>query len=318
VRILVAAMLGLLLFLDGAPAGGQEPGHTPARRIIDVHMHVYATDPRWERRAPNPVTGVPLTATTEDAHRRATLEQMRKHGVVLAVISNGTPPADVVRRWVAAAPERFVPAIGFDAPGAVTPEWIRSEHGAGRLRVIGEIGAPYAGYSAGDSAYEPYFALAEELDIPIAVHAGTPGGGATYGDHPKYRMEFNRPLRLEEMLVRHPRARVQLMHAGWPFTDETVALLKGHPQVYVDIAVINWVTRAVPRAEFYAYLRRLMDAGLGERIMFGSDQMAWPEAIGMAVETVEGATFLSEEQKQNIFCRNAARFLRLNPNPCGS
>jgi predicted TIM-barrel fold metal-dependent hydrolase len=44
--------------------------------------------------------------------------------------------------------------------------------------------------------------------------------------------------------------------------------------------------------------------------------MVWPEAIGMAVEAVEGAAFLSEEQKQDILCRNAARFLRLNPSPC--
>lgn len=29
------------------------------------------------------------------------------------------------------------------------------------------------------------------------------------------------------------------------------------------------------------------------RILFGSDQMVWPEAIGMAVESVESADFLT-------------------------
>ena len=302
-----------LLFVASGAAAQSLPA--PAkRRVIDMHVHVYASDPRWEKRVANPVSGVRPADTTEDAHRRATLEQMRRFGVILAVISNGDDPKTAVRqRWVAAAPGKFIPAIGFDAPGEVTPEWIRAEHRAGRIKVIGEIGAPYAGYSAGDDAYEPYFALAEELDIPIAVHAGSTGGQATYNDYPKYRMELNRPLRLEDMLARHPRARVQVMHAGWPFIDEAVALLKAHPQVYVDLGVISWTQ---PRAEFYAHLRRLVDAGLGKRIMFGSDQMVWPEAIGMAVESVEGATFLSEEQKQDIFCSNAARFLRLTPNPC--
>ena len=55
----------------------------------------------------------------------------------------------------------------------------------------------------------------------------------------------------------------------------------------------------------------LVDAGFQKRIMFGSDQMIWPEAIRIAIETVEGADFLSAEQKRDIFYYNAARFLRL-------
>jgi len=50
--------------------------------------------------------------------------------------------------------------------------------------------------------------------------------------------------------------------------------------------------------------------------MFGSDAMVWPEAIGMAVEAVDAAPFLTREHKRDIFCRNAARFLKLSPSPC--
>jgi predicted TIM-barrel fold metal-dependent hydrolase len=81
-----------------------------------------------------------------------------------------------------------------------------------------------------------------------------------------------------------------------------------HPQVYVDIAVLNW---ALPRKEFHSYLRRLVEAGFGERIMFGSDQMVWPEVIGKAIEGVSSATFLREAQKRDIFYNNAVRFFRL-------
>lgn len=55
-----------------------------------------------------------------------------------------------------------------------------------------------------------------------------------------------------------------------------------------------------------------MIAGFGKRLLFGSDQMVWPEAIGMAVEGIESATFLTEEEKRDIFYNNAARFLRLD------
>lgn len=35
----------------------------------------------------------------------------------------------------------------------------------------------------------------------------------------------------------------------------------------------------IPRTEFYGYLQRLINAGLENPIMFGSDQMVWPDAI---------------------------------------
>lgn len=54
-----------------------------------------------------------------------------------------------------------------------------------------------------------------------------------------------------------------------------------------------------------------MDAGFGKRILWGSDQMVWPETIRLAIETIESANFLTREQKRNIFYNNAARFLRL-------
>ena len=80
--------------------------------------------------------------------------------------------------------------------------------------------------------------------------------------------------------------------------DQMIDLLYAHPQVYVDVSNINWF---LPRSEFHPYLQRLVQAGFARRIMFGSDQMLWPEAVGWAVEGVESATFLTAEQKRDIF-----------------
>lgn len=82
-----------------------------------------------------------------------------------------------------------------------------------------------------------------------------------------------------------------------------------YPQVYADLGAIDWLR---PREEFHEYLRALVRAGFGKRLMFGSDQMVWPEGIGMAIEGIESATFLTEEQKRDIFYNNAVRFLRLD------
>ena len=72
----------------------------------------------------------------------------------------------------------------------------------------------------------------------------------------------------------------------------------------------------LPRMEFHGHLRRLVEASFGKRIMFGSDEMVWPETIKVAIESIESAEFLNEEQRRDIFCRNAARFLRLDLTSC--
>jgi len=98
------------------------------------------------------------------------------------------------------------------------------------------------------------------------------------------------------------------MHAGWPMVDDLLAVLWVHPQVYVDIGAIVF---ALPRAELYRFLQRIVDAGFGKRVMFGSDQMVWPGVIERSIKLIEDASFLSAAQKRDILYNNAARFLRL-------
>lgn len=281
---------------------------SPARRqpIIDVYLHNYSTDELLKNQAPNPVTGKPNGLETEEAHMRATLAAMDRYHIVKGLVSNNY---DLVRRWEVAAPGKILPSYGFDDPAQPNLNFLRNEIVAGRIKALGEIGNQYEGVGPNDPKMEPYFALAEELDVPIAIHMGLGPPGAAYVGYPKYRMSLSNPLLLEDVLIRHPKLRLYVMHAGWPMIDEVIGLLWAHPHVYVDVAVINW---AIPRAEFHAYLRRLVDAGFSKRIMFGSDQMVWPEAIGMAVDGIQSATFLTAEQKRDIFYNNAAQFLRLD------
>lgn len=56
----------------------------------------------------------------------------------------------------------------------------------------------------------------------------------------------------------------------------------------------------------------MVEAGFADRIMFGSDQMVWPEAIARGVEAIHEAPLLTEPQKRAILYDNAARFLRLS------
>lgn len=171
--------------------------------------------------------------------------------------------------------------------------------------MIGEVGTQYSGIAPNDPRLELLWQLAEELDLPVAyhIHPGPPGG--VYLGNSELRQRIGDPLLFEEVLIRHPRLRLFIMHAGWPRGDEMIALMHAHPQVYVDVGVIDW---AMPRKEFYRYLERLVDLGFGKRILFGSDQMVWTDAIGQAVGAINDAPFLTSEQKRDILFNNAVRF----------
>ncbi len=340
-RWLPSACVALVCFAHlGSPAGAQEaPPRRP--RIIDVHVHaerladfgstppqLCAGDediefPGWDPRTPLRVGEAKsckrrvAAPTTDEQLLRQTLEILERHNIT--AIASGT--VEEVSRWRAAAPDRILPAVSFesghDPDGRAVyyqPSELRKLFSEGRFAVLAEVAPQYHGLSPADESFEPYFALAEELDIPVGIHMGEgPVGGPHIEGYSEYRVAAGRPLLLEEVLIRHPKLRIYVMHYGSPLLDEMIALLYSHPQVYVDIAKNNWGS---PRKEFHNHLRRLVEAGFGKRILFGSDQMVWPQTIEIAIESVEAADFLAPEQKREIFCRNAARFLRLDPKTC--
>jgi hypothetical protein len=215
-----------------------------------------------------------------------------------------------VSQWMQAAPARFIPGFQFQfGREKITPDSLGRLYQVGGFVVLAEVTNQYVGIGPGDSLFEPYLAVAEHLDIPVGIHIGTGPPGAPYLGFDRYRGSHHSPLTLEDALIRHPNLRVYIMHAGWPMLDDLLAVLWVHPQVYVDVGGIIF---ALPRAEFYRYLQRIVEAGFEKRVMFGSDQMTWPGVFERSVLAIESAPFLSEANKRDILYNNAARFLRLS------
>jgi predicted TIM-barrel fold metal-dependent hydrolase len=282
--------------------------------IIDVHLHAYSAAD-WTRRPPNPATKQPAPASASE-HMRATLAEMEKYNIVTAIVSG---PLEAVEAWRTAAPDRILASPLFGRPGVdmfgrelPTIEALRSHYRDGRLKAMAEITAQYEGLSPSDPTLDPYFAVAEEFNAPVGIHTGTSFPGTPFQGSPRFRVALGNPLLLEDLLVRRPKLRVFLMHGGEPWRRETLSLMEMYQELYMDIAVINWIGGPAGRPRFHESLREMIAAGLGKRIMFGTDQMRWPDAIGLAVGAVESADFLTEEQKRDILHDNAARFLRLN------
>jgi hypothetical protein len=261
--------------------------------------------------APNMVTGEPAKATTDEEVLQLTLEYMDKHNIEKSVISYSL---EHVYKWMDYAPDRFIPGVLIGEQELqqpyYDPDMLREEIKAGRIQVMGEITTMYDGLPPNDPILEPYYALAEEMDIPVLIHCC----GTSAPNSDAYIRHGN-PLLLEDVLKKHPNLRIWLENAGFPYLGEIIVLMMMNPNVYCDVSTISWIT---PKEAFYDYLGRLMKNAflgfglpLGKRVMFGSDQMMWPETIDWAVERIEQAPFLSEEQKRDVFYNNAKRFLRL-------
>jgi len=271
--------------------------------IIDMHIHAYTDrNPLMGMTHPPTLRGKTYEGVSSgDEQKEKTLEKFRKHNIVKAIVTNG-------QLWLDDGLEAIL--IG----GANKEvDVLRKQHLEGRLQAIAEMSPFYAGILADDPSQMPYFGLAQELDIPVGIHILP--GGPNYGFHLMPEMlgdmrTYNaNPLQLEEVLVKYPQLRLYIMHGGWPYVDDVKALMYAHPNVYVDIAVLNWI---LPQKEFNSYLKSLINAGFGDRIMFGSDQMVWPQVISVGIESVNNADFLTLDQKEDIFYDNAAKFLGLS------
>jgi predicted TIM-barrel fold metal-dependent hydrolase len=281
-------------------------------QVFDVHLHA-------ERAESFPdVSGASFGAHRKTATGQVrdsalllqkTLEEMNHNHVRQALISGDLV---VVRRWAETHPDRFLASYNPDLSQqdqVAAVAQFEKETREGRWRAMGELGLPYAGRPLNDPALFPYYDVCQRLGIPVLFHTGLDGPDPQALVSPVFRVELGDPLLLQDVAVKFPRLRMVIMHMGWPFFDHALYMLYAYPNVYLDTAVVNWI---LGRQVFDRMLRETVDTVGSDRILFGSDQMVWPQMIGPAVSSVRDAPYLSEKDKHNILWGNAARLLGLS------
>ena len=280
--------------------------------IIDIHLHAYQGIPSNMKASWAGESYVRALSSPENAaiHLQMVLDEIEKNNIKLALTSSTSIKA--LETWQQSRPGLFLTGIQTNDDGKpiLSPDSLKLYFDNNQVNSLGELGLQYAGVAPDNPMMKPYYQVAEDNGMPVCLHTGLgpPGGPHTFA--PKFRTTLGKPTLFEPVLVRHPKMKAFIAHAGWPYISETIAMMYIYPELYTDIGVLNW---ALPKEAFYSALKQLMDAGFGKRIMFGTDQMIWPEAISIAVKTVEEVPFLSESEKRDIFYNNAARFLELDP-----
>ena len=268
--------------------------------IIDMHLHALGGNMVPNRMCfPEPCEKVPSEVKNSSELLSATINQMDEHHIVLGALSGDH---DLTQKWVE-KDSRFVPGSLIGNPNNVNLEKLETEIKEGKFKILGEVTSQYHEYSVNAPEMDTLFSIAEKYDLPVWIHLGGLGGS------PHFPIEKGNPLDLNEVIRKHPKLRIYVENAAWPFGDEMIALMYINPNVYADLSTITWI---IPRNTFHSYLKKFVEAGLSKRLMFGTDQMYWPETISIAIESINTAGFLTEEQKSDIFYNNAARFLRLS------
>jgi hypothetical protein len=261
---------------------------TFSQRIFDVHIHG-GKDPVGQ------------------------LNTLKKAGVYAAAVSTSW---QLQQQYKGDSGLRMLCGLMFPCPNGIVPysqqkcyadgkqfpeiKWVEEQIRAQKIDFFGEVLSQYYGISASDSLLFPYYALAEKYNLPVGIHTGL--AGPDHGS-PDFKVSMGNPLLMEGMLRKFPKLRVWIMHAGAPFLQETIAIMSVYRNVYADISAIS-NPYIMPARQFSGTIKSLIDAGFEDRLMFGSDN----GNIQMVIKQVNELDFLTKQQKDKIFYKNAELF----------
>ena len=272
-------------------------------QIIDMHMHSYTEKEFWVGTARN---GLASSKTAKETLEQ-TIQKMNQYNIEFAVVCGSIESLEIYTK----ADKRFIPGYQDSEETLIPVKQFEELIKSGKIKVFGEVMAVYKGKTLADASYKPYLAICEKYGIPVGYHSGGSFPNAQNLGWPNYRIKLGDPFLIEDVLVKYPKLKLYLMHAGENFYENTLRMMDGYPNLYADLGVEMWLH---PMTKDFAikFLKSAKEYGVLERVMFGSDQMVWPEAITNSIDFLNALDFLTKEEKEMIFYKNAKKFLGIN------
>lgn len=143
-----------------------------------------------------------------------------------------------------------------------------------------------------------------EHNLPFKHHTGY------YASYSTMILERANPALLCPLLLKYPRARFVLMHAGYPFGGELLALAKQFPNVYIDLC---WAWSIAPDSTCDFVRRFIHSVPANKLFAFGGDTCWAAQSVGYAEQCRRWLTralqaevddsLLSEQQAMQLATR---------------
>lgn len=169
--------------------------------------------------------------------------------------------AEIPNRYVADYVRRYSSKlIGFAGIDPTEPHWATELAAAQE-----DLGLRGVTISPAAQNFHPSDTRAMEL-YEACIRRGMPLLFEQSHGSPAAKMEYARPLLLDEVAREFPELRIVVSHLGYPWVHETVVLLAKHPHVYADVAGLlrhPWLS--------YNALMPAYEYGVMDKLLFGSD-----------------------------------------------
>jgi hypothetical protein len=222
--------------------------------IVDCHTQIWDSTARLGR-----VQGE-VAAVQADATRHLEASHLVDRAIVLAFKSRYLQ-AEIPNQFVADYVRRnSTKMVGFAGIDPTDADW------RGELRIAQEeLLLKGVTISPGMQNFHPCDTRAMRL-YEECMNRGMPVLFEQNFRSPASKMEFARPMLLDEVAREFPDLRIVVAHLGHPWIDETVVLLGKHSNVYANIAGLMrqpWLT--------YNALLAAHEYGVIDRLLFGSD-----------------------------------------------
>lgn len=147
----------------------------------------------------------------------------------------------------------------------------------------------------------PLYDICREFGRPVIFHTGLSLEQRAFS-------RYSRPADFEEICYGYPDINICLAHAGWPWVQETAALLLKYDNCYTNTALMNFDG---PYQIYHKVWKEDMgelwvEHNISHKIMFGSGS---PRIRPVRCKRGIDSLGFSPETLENIYYKNALRFL---------
>lgn len=277
-------------------------------RIIDAHMH--ASNIAAFNHCARDTSRVDYTPT-------GYLAEARRCGVVKSVcmglletVGGGFPdagaPALMCSDWADLPPE-IAMCIGIN-PHKLDADALDAARQLLRGgRAVGfKIYGGYYHFDFFDAVYDTVYDIAEEFDVPVAIHTGD-----TYST--RGLLALSHPLNADRLAVMRPKLKIILCHMGVPWVFDACEVACKNENVYIDLSGMlvgdgAFIKRMSAQALLLDRYRQALVYMEGcSKVLFGTD---WPLApMEDYIEFVK--LLVPQEAWGAAFHDNAARLFKL-------
>lgn len=275
--------------------------------IIDIHTHFWRDEdhtPEFLRSVESAGGVNPKFHITSEQHLEATAAVDK--AVVFGLRATGTcVPNDAVKAQADLAPDRLIFFTSVNpAEKDYMAELERTHQDLGAKGI--KLGPIYQGVHPLDKRYYEIYRYAEKHSLPIVIHMA-----ATFVR--EYPLEYARPIHMDQVAIDFPELKLILAHLGHPWMDETITIIRRHPNVYADLSALYYRPW-----QFYNGLKLLTEYGTWKKALFGSDFPFTQPADSIAGiknvnAIVEGSLLpkISDEVIEDILYRDTLALLGL-------